>query len=345
MQDIQKYVVELLFKHDCVIIPNLGGFVAQYKSAALDEVTGFFSPPSKQILFNINLKNNDGLLANEIAQRKHITYNEANELITSFVSNLNQQLNTKKSFTFLELGTLISEEKSLIFKQKSINFLTSSFGLAPINVNEFKPLIESSGGSNKIIDLSPKVLKNSKWWVAAAIVPLLFYTAWIPLKTDLFNNPSNFNYSDLNPFTYTKNSVNSINEETAVNSVNINNKLALTEKQTKEIKAPKTTVTIDLEAEAESTFIEETTIETSEEVLETPVSIQYHVIVGCFGNKKNAIRLVKKLNRKGYSAFELDLYKNLHRISLGTFYDKDDALTAQKKIKKEEKMSSWILTN
>ena len=81
MQDMQKYVVELLFKHDCVIIPNLGGFVAQYKSAALDDVTGFFSPPSKQILFNINLKNNDGLLANEIAQHKQITYNEANELL------------------------------------------------------------------------------------------------------------------------------------------------------------------------------------------------------------------------------------------------------------------------
>ena len=120
MQDIQKYVVELLFKHDCVIIPNLGGFVAQYKSAALDEVTGFFSPPSKQILFNINLKNNDGLLANEIAQRKQITYNEANELIISFVSNVDQQLNAKKSFTFLDLGTLIFEENSLIFKQKSI---------------------------------------------------------------------------------------------------------------------------------------------------------------------------------------------------------------------------------
>jgi len=344
MQDIQKYVVELLFKHDCVIIPNLGGFVAQYKSAALDEVTGFFSPPSKQILFNINLKNNDGLLANEIAQRKQITYNEANELIKSFVSNVNQQLNTKKSFIFLELGTLIFEENSLIFKQKSINFLTSSFGLAPININEFKPIIEANSGPNKIIDLSPKVPTNNKWWVAAAIVPLLFYTAWIPLKTDLFNNPSNFNYSDLNPFTYTKNTVNSINEEIPVNTSNSNNNTGLTKTQTNEVKEPKTTVTLELETELENTIIEEVTIETSEEVLETPVSIQYHVIVGCFGNKNNANRLVKKLNRKGYSAFELDLHKNLHRIALGTFKDKDDALTAQKKIKKEEKMSSWILT-
>ena len=344
MQDIQKYVVELLFKHDCVIIPNLGGFVAQYKSAALDEVTGFFSPPSKQILFNINLKNNDGLLANEIAQRKQITYNEANELIISFVSNVDQQLNAKKSFTFLDLGTLIFEENSLIFKQKSINFLTSSFGLAPINVNEFKPLIEANGGSNKIIDLSPKVPKNSKWWIAAAIVPLLFYTAWIPLKTDLFNNPSNFNYSDLNPFTYTKTTVNSINEEIPVNTSNSNNNSVLTKTQINEVKEPKTTVTLELETEVENTVIEEVTIETSEEVFEIPVSIQYHVIVGCFGNKKNANRLVKKLNRKGYPAFELDLNKNLHRIALGTFNDKDDALTAQKKIKKEEKMSSWILT-
>ncbi len=342
MHDIQKYVVELLFKHDCVIIPNLGGFVAQYKSAALDEVTGFFSPPSKQILFNINLKNNDGLLANEIAQRKQITYNEAKELIISFVSNVDQQLDAKKSFTFLDLGTLIFEENALIFKQKSINFLTSSFGLAPININEFKPLIEANGGPNKIIDLSPKVPKNSKWWVAAAIVPLLFYTAWIPLKTDLFNNPSNFNYSDLNPFTYTKATVNSIHEEIPVNT--FNNNSPLTENQSKEVKAPKNTVTIELKNEVESAVIEEVTIETSEEVFETPISIQYHVIVGCFGNKKNANRLVKKLNRKGYPAFELDLNKNLHRIALGTFNDKDDALTAQKKIKKEEKMSSWILT-
>ena len=344
MQDIQKYVVELLLKHDCVIIPNLGGFVAQYKSAALDDVTGFFSPPSKQILFNINLKNNDGLLANEIAQRKQITYNEANELIISFVSNVNQQLNTKKSFTLLELGTLIYEENTLIFKQKSINFLTSSFGLAPINVNEFKPIIETNSGANKIIDLSPKVQTNIKWWVAAAIVPLLFYTAWIPLKTDLFNNPSNFNYSDLNPFTYTKNSVSSIHEETPIITDNAKNNSALTEKHTKEVKAPKTTVALELEAEVESAVIEETTIKTPEVVLETPVSIQYHVIVGCFGNRKNANRLVKKLNRKGYSAFELDLHKNLHRIALGTFHDKDDALTAQKKIKTEENMSSWILT-
>ena len=51
---LTKYIVQLLHQHDCVIIPDFGGFVAQYKPATLDSVTGFYSPPSKQILFNIN---------------------------------------------------------------------------------------------------------------------------------------------------------------------------------------------------------------------------------------------------------------------------------------------------
>ena len=53
MVQLTKYIVQLLHQHDCVIIPDFGGFVAQYKPATLDRVTGFSSPPSKQILFTM----------------------------------------------------------------------------------------------------------------------------------------------------------------------------------------------------------------------------------------------------------------------------------------------------
>ena len=46
---------ELLQLHDCVIFPNLGGFVAQYCPANFDEKKSVLSPPHKQILFNKNL--------------------------------------------------------------------------------------------------------------------------------------------------------------------------------------------------------------------------------------------------------------------------------------------------
>ena len=50
--DITKYIKELLFLHDCVILPGFGGFVANYKSAKIDEIRNVFFPPSKDIGFN-----------------------------------------------------------------------------------------------------------------------------------------------------------------------------------------------------------------------------------------------------------------------------------------------------
>ena len=62
MLEINQIIKELLQLHDCVIFPNLGGFVAQYSPANFDEKKSVLSPPHKQILFNKNLVNNDGLL-------------------------------------------------------------------------------------------------------------------------------------------------------------------------------------------------------------------------------------------------------------------------------------------
>ncbi|MEC8606277.1 MAG: hypothetical protein VXX92_03140, partial [Bacteroidota bacterium] len=105
MVQLTKYIVQLLHQHDCVIIPDFGGFVAQYKPATLDSVTGFYSPPSKQILFNINLKNNDGLLTNQIAQDQDVSFTKATQIIADFVLNVKNQLKENKTFQFINLGT------------------------------------------------------------------------------------------------------------------------------------------------------------------------------------------------------------------------------------------------
>ena len=101
---LTKYIVQLLHDHDCVIVPEFGGFVAQYKPASLDRVTGFYSPPSKQILFNINLKNNDGLLANMVAQEQDISFQRATQVIADFVTTINKELKEKKHFSLSTLA-------------------------------------------------------------------------------------------------------------------------------------------------------------------------------------------------------------------------------------------------
>ena len=341
MVHLDKYIVQLLHHHDCVIIPDFGGFVAQYKTASLDGVTGFYSPPSKQILFNINLKNNDGLLANKIAQEQNISFQRATQIIADFVRIINIELKENKTFQFVKLGKLFFENNALLFNQKSANFLGASYGLPPVNINEFKSAESHVKESTKVFDINSKIEPNkSKWWVAAAIVPILFYTAWIPLKTDLLNNPSNFSYSDLNPFTYSKEVKgpmalnNFVHEDVESNEAN-----TTTDNPIKEIKLVEHTT-----AHSGNPLIikEKLTHETSPTAA---ISTQkYHVIVGCFGNEKNSSRLIKKLNKKGYEAYKLDVHKNLHRVALATFKNKQDAILAQTEIMKSEKMSSWVLT-
>ena len=54
-KNVSQYISDLHYTHDCVIVPNFGGFVGNRKSAELNKKTGSLSPPSKQILFNRNL--------------------------------------------------------------------------------------------------------------------------------------------------------------------------------------------------------------------------------------------------------------------------------------------------
>ena len=85
---IDTYVSELLFLHDCVIIPEFGGFVGNNKSAVLNKYTNTIYPPSKKILFNKNLRTNDGLLINHISNSEVISNEESKELVSDYVKNI-----------------------------------------------------------------------------------------------------------------------------------------------------------------------------------------------------------------------------------------------------------------
>jgi len=59
-KDISAYIRELLFRHDCVIIPGFGAFIGNYFPSQVDRNDGLFYPPSRRITFNRHLTGNDG---------------------------------------------------------------------------------------------------------------------------------------------------------------------------------------------------------------------------------------------------------------------------------------------
>ena len=61
--ELERHIEILLLSNDCVIVPDLGGFMAHHREACYDEHDGMFLPPQRTLGFNPQLKLNDSLLA------------------------------------------------------------------------------------------------------------------------------------------------------------------------------------------------------------------------------------------------------------------------------------------
>jgi len=128
---IEQYISQLLYRHQCVTVPGFGAFLTEIQSAHLHENTNSFYPPKKVISFNSHLKNNDGLLANHIAQVEKTDYESSVASIESEVIIWNSILQVNQKFTLKNVGELsLNAEKNLVFTpSENINYLKESFGL------------------------------------------------------------------------------------------------------------------------------------------------------------------------------------------------------------------------
>jgi len=131
---IAKYVGNLLYDHECVVIPGLGGFITKNQSVTISEVTHSFSPPFKNVFFNVHLRANDGLLVNHVAQQEQIEYQLAKQRVDQFAFQCHNALKSGKRITFKNIGSLyLNPEKNIVFKQDTANnYDPNSFGLSSL---------------------------------------------------------------------------------------------------------------------------------------------------------------------------------------------------------------------
>lgn len=187
---IATYISDLLYRYECVIVPNFGGFVTNTISARINEQTHVFYAPSKQIMFNKYLQNNDGLLANYIASSKGISFDDALVYIQSEVLLLTNNLND--GILLENIGDFSKNENgALVFEPlETVNYLTNSFGLSTIT----SPAIKREVYKQQVKTLYPINSENENRsshgllkYVAAAAVLLAVGT--VGLNT--YKNQSN----------------------------------------------------------------------------------------------------------------------------------------------------------
>ncbi|MDL2330923.1 HU family DNA-binding protein [Odoribacter sp. OttesenSCG-928-A06] len=137
MHKFVDYISDLLFLHDCVIIPDFGGFICNYKNAYIDETTGMIYPPSKEILFNKNLKHNDGLLVNWIANKESISFTQATKQVEAFCDDLKIKLHQGKRVSLNDIGVFYTDRRfNIIFESGDHNFLIDAYGMDKTEANK-----------------------------------------------------------------------------------------------------------------------------------------------------------------------------------------------------------------
>jgi len=325
--DILRNIKDLLYQHDCVILPDFGGFVANYIPAQVDYDRNIFSPPSKKISFNGQLTHNDGLLVSSVSQTTGLGYKDALNGVDMFTRDLKARLDKGKKVILEELGTFLpGKDNTVQFEpDRSVNYFVHSFGLSTFEFDLLEEFDVRKKIQSKFSQPSDYLKKRRKMIIRGSIlaIPLLVALTVIPLKTNWFRTP--FDVSSLNPFKKTEQPINTSDAQPVVstNSENIPVSDPLTTDEMSVLDAPDHNVA-PVENETVST---EESLQPS--VHSAEPDVHFYVIVGSFKDRNNAVRLQSNLRSEGYDSEIFETSSGFIRVSLQGFPSYNDARNAR----------------
>lgn len=148
--EIERHIEILLLGCDCVVVPGLGGFVAQRTPARFaddddydcdDADTGragrcTMLPPMRMIAFNAQLDMNDSLLVYSYVNVHDVSYPEAERMMERDVEELKTRIAQNGSYELNDIGTLaLGEDDNYVFEPCEAGLLTPElFGLGSVMI-------------------------------------------------------------------------------------------------------------------------------------------------------------------------------------------------------------------
>jgi len=315
---IETYIGQLLYRYQCVTVPGFGAFLTEIQSAQLNESTNSFFPPKKMISFNSHLKNNDGLLANHIANAEKTSYGFAVSAIAFEVVSWKKTLEENGVISLKNIGEIrLNSENNIIFTPNDqTNYLTSSFGLSPF----VSPLVKKELFEKKIQQIEerdPVALfeeeegRSSNSFLKYAAIFVLGLGITGSIGYPLYQNQI---------------ATKTLVVESAVQK-KVQNKI---QEATFLIQNPLPAVTLSVDSAK---------VEVAEEK-----AMPYHIMAGAFRSEQNARKAYNQLIKDGFKARMLGENKHgLFPVLYGSYATMAEAEKAQKEIQKGENPDAWIL--
>lgn len=311
LMQLETYISDLLYRYDCVTIPEFGAFLTNRVSAKVHETTHAFYPPKKVLSFNEQLQHNDGLLCSYMAEVEKIPYEMALQKVSKQVKSIKSFLVEGETLHFDAIGDLVlNAEGKIIFEPSyHVNYLTDAFGLSQFtsqNVTRevYKETVESL---EKVIPITvtPEKRKEEK------SRPYLKYAAIALIALTLGGFAASTYYVD---------------------QIETHNKVAQeAANEQLDVKIQEATFVIDNPLPAATLTVDKQ-------------QGNYHIIAGAFRVKENADKKVEQLQALGYKARNIGANKyQLHEVVYSSHQTNAEAMLALRDIRKTDNAQAWLL--
>ena len=321
---IELYIAQLLYRYQCVTLPGFGAFLAEIQSAQLLESSHSFFPPKKMISFNPHIKNNDGLLANHIAQAEKTSYDYAVSAIEYEVLNWKKALHENRTFSIKNIGVLsLNAENNILFTpNEQTNYNAKSFGLttfvSPAVKREVElPKLEVAAEIQKTVVEEEKPVFNFIPETETRISkPYLKYAAVFVIGLAVTGSIGYPLYQ------------NQIKTETLLVETAVQKKVQTKiQEATFFIQTPIPAVTLSLKSDKKEA-----------------AKLPYHIMAGAFRSEANAQKRYNQLIAKGYDARVLGINKNgYYPVLYGSYTTFAEAEKEKNEIIQVDNPQAWIL--
>ena len=341
MIELDRHIEILLLSNDCVIVPDLGGFMTHHVNARYDNGDGMFLPPLRTLGFNPQLKMNDSLLAQSYVEAYDISYPEAVRRIEAEVSELKQHLETEGYYELNDIGVLaVNEEGHYEFSPCEAGILTpdlyglSTFEMPRLSDKKAKAadaashhFIKSNDGEHTI------TLKTS--WIRNAVAVAAAIVAFFLITTPVSNSNTNMRQSSsIIPI--------AMSEQPKAHPADSIESVAIEELLSEDTLSAET---VSAEEEDVTSEVVTTEKEQAEKVEVEAPQKTYCIVLASQVTKPNAEEYTQKLCKQGYDKARVYINNNMVRVIYGTYASEADAYGELRTLRSEstEFSDAWVL--
>ena len=322
MTEFYTFLEHLLYEHECVIIPQFGGFVVNAQDFQFNAKEGKIYPKRKCVAFNEKLKTDDRFLTTEWAKKQSISQKEASVEIAAISKELKSQISTQGYLTVGELGafTMNSENRLSFSPNPDFNADLSVFGLFPVGLGhaipkEKKTILEETPVAEDLPTYSPEPspIKVSRSAYVYALIAFIVGGLGAFFLTEPSSHQSQ---SSLNPIKIEK----KVMTPVAVAAPAAPAPVQVDTIQKKVIPAPA-----------------EVTKQTDQDVI--------YLVAASFQSLTQAEKGLKEFKSRGFDQAEIILKNEqtkFYRISLGTEHSMDAGYAKAMELKATKKVDIWV---